>query len=92
MEPIELALRKDFLSTLFGGEEGDDDLRELLGHGVKRSGVVITDPRNSAEQGQMMSVEACEALVESLSGGTELNYTGNRSCVQKAITRTRKIR
>ena len=37
MEPIELVLWEDFYPYLFGGEEVDDDLRELLRYGVKRS-------------------------------------------------------
>ena len=34
MEPIESDLRKDFFPALFGGEEVDDDLRDILGHGL----------------------------------------------------------
>ena len=37
MEPIDSALRGEFSSDLFGEEEVDDDLRELLRYGVKRS-------------------------------------------------------
>ena len=55
--------------TLFVGEEVDDNLRELLGHGVKRGRIGILDPRKSVERGYATSVEACEVLVESLLGG-----------------------
>ena len=42
----------------------DDDLRDLLGQGVKRGGIGISYPRKSEEQGRMMSVDVCEALVK----------------------------
>ena len=50
-----------------------DELREILGHGAKRGGIGIPDPRNSVEWGHATSVQACEDLVESLLGGSELN-------------------
>ena len=68
----------------------DDNLRELLGHGVSFGGVVIPDRRSSAGWGHITSAEACEALVESLLEGTKLNYAGHWSCVHKASTRARK--
>ena len=68
METIELALREDFFTSIFGGEEVDDDLRDILEHGVKQSEIGIPDPRKSEERGHATSVEACEALVESLLG------------------------
>ena len=40
----------------------------------------------------MTSVEACEALVESLLGGLDIKYIGHRSCIRKDISRTRKAR
>ena len=49
MELIKSALREDFYPTLFGQEEVYDDLRHFLGHGVKRDGIGIPDPRKSAE-------------------------------------------
>ena len=47
----------------------DDDLIDLLVHGMKRGGIRIIDPRNLAERFHVTSVEAYEALVESLLGG-----------------------
>ena len=46
----ESELREDFLTSLFGGEEVDDDLRKLLGNGVKQGGIGIPDPSNSGDQ------------------------------------------
>ena len=63
-----------------------------LVHGVKLGGIGIPDPRSSAERGHLASVEACDALVESLFGGSNLNYVGHRSYVRKASIRARKSR
>ena len=90
MGPIELALREEFFPTLFGKDEVNDGLRELLVHGVKRGEIGIPDPRKSEDWGYEMSVEACEVLVESLLGGVELNCVGHWSCIRKSITRARK--
>ena len=49
------------------------ELIEILLYGVKRGGIGIPDPRNSVEWGHATSVQACEDLVESLLGGSELN-------------------
>ena len=45
MVPIEDALRQAFFPVLFGGEEVSPDLREILGHSVKRVGLGIPYPR-----------------------------------------------
>ena len=42
--PIEDALREAFLPALSGGEEVSDDLREILGHKVKRGGLNLPYP------------------------------------------------
>ena len=57
MEPIELAIRKEFLPALFGGEDMEYDLIEILGNAVERGGVIIPEPRKSAERDHVMSVE-----------------------------------
>ena len=48
MESIELYIRKEFSPALFGGENVDDDMQELLVHGVKRGWVGFPDPKKSA--------------------------------------------
>ena len=77
---------------LFGGEKVNDDPIDILGHGVKRCGVEITDPKNLAERGHATPVEACESLVKSCLGGYDLNYIGHQSCVSKTSTGERKDR
>ena len=42
--PIEDALREDFFHALFGVEEVNADLREILVHSMKRGGLGIPDP------------------------------------------------
>ena len=92
MEPIESDPRKEFLPFLFGGEEVDDDPRELLGNGVKRGRVGIPYPRKLVEPVHETPEEACKMLVESLLGGADLNYAGHRSCARKASARVSKER
>ena len=57
---------------------------------MKLGGIVILDPSKSEERGHATSVEACEVLVESLLGGSNLNYVGHWSCIRKAGARLRK--
>ena len=64
MEPIESDPRKEFLPFLFGGEEVDDNPRELLGNGVKRGRVGIPYPRKLVEPVHETPEEACKMLVE----------------------------
>ena len=56
----------------------DDDLRYFLGHGVKRCRIFIPDPMKSVEWVHVTSLEACEALVESLLVGSDINYVGHQ--------------
>ena len=56
-----------------------DELREILGHGAKRGGIGIPDPRKSAERGHATSVEVCNAHVESILGGADVNYIRHQS-------------
>ena len=48
MEIIESVLRVGFFPSLFGGEEVDDSLRELLRHVVNQVGIGIPYPRKLA--------------------------------------------
>ena len=70
MVPIEDDLREAFFPALFGGEEVSADLREILGHSVKRRGLGILKPRLLAEHAYNTSKSASEVLVGSLLGGT----------------------
>ena len=79
MGPIEEALREKSLPSLFGGEEIDADFRKILGHSVKHGGLGIPDPRLSAECAYNTSKAASSELVDSLLGGSVLNYVGHRA-------------
>ena len=90
MGPIEEALREKFFSTLFGGEEIKDNFRQNLGHSVNHGGLVITDPRLSEESAYNTSKVESGELVDSLLGGSALNYGGHRECVLWESAGTRK--
>ena len=93
MGPIEEALREKFSPSLFGGEEINTNFRKILGHSVKHGGLGIPDPRSSVERAYNTSKAARRELVDSLIGGSILNYVGHRACVRKAgQTARRKIK
>ena len=84
--PIEEAIREKFFPTLFGGEE----IRQILGHSVKHGGLGIPDPRLLAESAYKTSNAASGGLVNSLLGGSVLNYVGHRACELKASQTARQ--
>ena len=84
MGPIEEALGEKTPPSLFGGEEIDAVFRKILGHGVKHGGLGIPDPRLSADRAYNNYKAASRELVDSLLGGSVLNYVGHRACVCKA--------
>ena len=84
MGPIEEALREKMFTSLFGGKEITAKFRKILGHSVKHGGLGIPDPRLSAESAYNTSKAASRELVDSLLGGSVLNYVGHRACVRKA--------
>ena len=84
MGPIEEALREKFFPTLFGGEEINADFRKILGHSIKHGGLGIPDPQMSAKSAYNTSKGDSRELVDSLLGGSALNYVGHRACVRKA--------
>ena len=59
-----------------------DELRKVLGHGAKREGIGIPDPRKSAERVHATSVEVCNAHVASILGGADVNYIRHKYCVR----------
>ena len=81
MSPIEESLRKKQHPALFRGEEINTDFWKILGHSVKHSGLGIPDPRKSSESAYNTSKATSGELVDSLLGGTELNYIGHRACI-----------
>ena len=84
MGPIEEALRDKFFPELFGGEEINTDFRKILGHIVKHGGLGIPDPRLSVESAYNISNADSGELVDSLIGGSALNYVCHRACIHKA--------
>ena len=92
MGPIEEALREKFFPALFGGEEITADFQKILGHSVKHSGLGIPYPRLSAESTYNTSKAASRELVDSLLGGSVLNYVGHRACVCKASQTARQTK
>ena len=83
MGPIEEALREKFFPAIFVGEEIKSNFRKILGHSVKHGGLGIPYPRLSAESAYNTSKAASGELVESLLGGTALNYIVHRACVRR---------
>ena len=84
MGPIEEALREKCFPLLFGGEEITANFWKILGHIVKHGGLGIPDPGLSAECAYNTYKAASRELVDSLLGGSILNYVGHRACVHKA--------
>ena len=78
MGPIEEALREKLSPSLFRGEKIDADFRKILGHSVKHGGLGIPDPWLSAGCAYNTSKAASRELVDSLLGGSILNYVGHR--------------
>ena len=60
---IEDSLREAFFPELFGREEVKSDLKEILGHIMKRGGLGITDPQLPTERAYNTSKAAGEVLV-----------------------------
>ena len=90
MGPIEEALREKIFPALFGGDEINADFRKILGHSDKHGGLGIPDPRLSEESSYNAYKEASGELVDSLLGGSALNYVVHRACVRKASLAERR--
>ena len=82
MGPIEDSLREAFFPAIYGGKEVSADLREILGHSVKHSGLGIPYPWLLVEHAYNTSKAASEVLVSSLLGGTDLNDVKYKMCVR----------
>ena len=92
MVPIEEAIREKCFPARFRGEEINTDFHKILGHSVKHGGLCIPDPRLSAESAYNTSKVASSEIVDSLLGGTALNYVGHRPCACWASAVARKER
>ena len=92
MDPIEEALTEKFFPALFRGEKINANFCKILGHSVKRGGLGIPDTQLSAESAYNISKAASGELVDSLLGGSALNYLGHRACVRKASLAERRAK
>ena len=90
MCPIEEALREKFFPAIFGGEEINTDFLKILGHSVKHGSLNIQDLRISEESAYNTSKADSGKLVDSLLGGTALNYVCHKACVRRAIAGARR--
>ena len=81
--------KREFFPALFWGEEIAADFRKILGHSVKHGGLGIPDPWLSVEIAYNTSKADSRELVDSLLGGSVLNYVGHRACVRKASQTSR---
>ena len=92
MGPIDVALGEKIFPALFMGEEINTNFRQTLGHSVKHGGLGIPDPNLSAESAYNTSKADSGELVDSLLGGSALNYVGHRACVRKASLAARRAK
>ena len=79
MGPFEEALRdKFFPRAIWGGGEINAEFWKILGRSAKHGGLGIPDPWLSAESVYNTSKADSGELVDSLLGGSSLNYVGHR--------------
>ena len=92
MGPIKEALREKFFHALFREEDINTKFRKILVHSVKHCVLGLTDPQLSAESAYNTSKSASTEPVDSLLGGSTLNYVGHRACVRREVAGVRKGR
>ena len=78
MDPIEDALREAFLPAFFGGEEVSANLREILGHSVKRGVLGIPKPWLLADCAYNTYKSDSKVLVGLLLRETDLKYRAHK--------------
>ncbi|KAL7474378.1 hypothetical protein ACHAW6_000353 [Cyclotella cf. meneghiniana] len=89
--PVENALCTKFLPAVLGiNGPIDDELRILLGNGVKTGGLAIQDPTLTAASLYSTSVEAKEMLIGTLIQNEPISVEAHRNCVQAAGAKHRK--
>eukprot|EP00804_Cyclotella_cryptica_P015834 CCRYP_006342-RC/>CCRYP_006342-RC protein AED:0.25 eAED:0.25 QI:0/-1/0/1/-1/1/1/0/270 len=93
LEPVEEALRTQFIPALFGGQDPiSNELRLLIAQGVKQGGLAIRNPVREAERLHQTSTEATSLLVESLVSNSQLDNEAHLGCVRGAGNAGRKAR
>ena len=75
LEPVETAIRKHLIPALIRVKpaEVDDDLRQLLAHGVKFGGLSLRNPVGGANRLFQASSQAAAVLVASLLSNGDLD-------------------
>ena len=86
MEPINRALRGDFLPSLFRGKKVKNEINEILGHSMNRGGFRKPELRRLAKESHGNSIYICRELVSSQLKGMDLNYVVHWACARKSIT------
>ena len=89
MGPIEEDLRDKCFPVLSRGGDINAIFQKILGHSVTQGGLGIPDLWLSAESAYNTSKVDSGEVVESLLGGSALNYVGHRACVCKVILAAR---
>ncbi|KAL7474659.1 hypothetical protein ACHAW6_000621 [Cyclotella cf. meneghiniana] len=90
---VEQALRTKFLPAMTGFTEPiNDELRTLLGNGVKTSGLPIGDPTLSAASLYSTSAEATNMLASTLIRNEPIYIDAHRNCVRAAGAAHRKTK
>eukprot|EP00804_Cyclotella_cryptica_P015633 CCRYP_003626-RA/>CCRYP_003626-RA protein AED:0.41 eAED:0.41 QI:0/0/0/0.66/0.5/0.33/3/0/308 len=93
LEPVEEALRTQFIPALFGGQGPiSNELHLLIAQGIKQGGLAIRNPVREAERLHQTSTEATSLLVESLVPNSQLDNEAHLGCVRGAGNAGRKAR
>ena len=93
LAPVEQAIRGALIPALLNLDSPiDDDLRRLLGQGVKRGGLALRDPGEGATRLYTASREATEPLVASLIGNSPLHHPHHIAKVRAAGRAAREER
>ena len=72
-EPIDKAIREDFLPALLDQPNIGERMSSEIAFAVKRSGLGIQDPTRSTEDSYAASIERSKLLVESLLTGVTID-------------------
>ena len=92
MGTIEDALGEKCFPALFGGEEINSNFRKILGHIVKHGSLGIPDPWFSVESVYNTSKADSDEMVESLLGGSAINYVDHKACIHRISAGAKKKR
>ncbi|KAL7477797.1 hypothetical protein ACHAW6_003631, partial [Cyclotella cf. meneghiniana] len=93
LAPVEIALRTKFLPAILGiNGPIEDELRTLLGNGVKTGGLAIQDPTLTAASLYSTSVESTNMLAVTFIRNEPINIEAHQTCVRAAGAKHRQTR